>query len=121
MRPRQPRSPKSLYRAFVHSREHQVTDNKHRNGESQRSVGSSNSRKRWPLAKRLTPAQLQALRDFHEVRKGPTQPFDFYEAYETTPSVFPRVGLKPRGRNGESALGGEPVLVSLRSHHRLPH
>lgn len=77
--------PASLSRAFVHQREYPVPDNEYRNGESQRSVQATNSRKRWRLAKRLTPAQLSALRDFYDARKGPTEPFYFYDPYETSP------------------------------------
>jgi hypothetical protein len=61
-----------LSRAFVHEREYPVLDNEYRNSESQRSVQATNSRKRWRLAKRLTPAQLGALRDFYDARKGAT-------------------------------------------------
>ena len=77
--------PLSLCRAFVHTREYPVIDNEYRNGESQRSAQAANSRKRWRLAKRLTPAQLEALRDFYDARKGPTEPFYFYDPYETNP------------------------------------
>jgi phage-related protein len=77
--------PASLSRAFVHEREYPVLDNEYRNGESQRSVQAANSRKRWRLAKRLTPAQLTALRDFHDARKGQAEPFYFYDPYETNP------------------------------------
>lgn len=45
------------------------------NGESQRFVQAVSSRKRWRLAKRLTPAQLAALRAFYEARNGPAEPF----------------------------------------------
>jgi phage-related protein len=77
--------PASVSRAFVHEREYPVIDNEYRNGESQRSAQASNSRKRWRLAKRLTAAQLAALRDFYDARKGPTEPFYFYDPYETSP------------------------------------
>lgn len=77
--------PASLSRAFVHEREYPALDNEYRNGESQRSVQATNSRKRWRLAKRLTRAQLSALRDFYDARKGPTEPFYFYDPYETSP------------------------------------
>ena len=77
--------PHSLSRAFVHEREYPVLDSEYRNGESQRSVQATNSRKRWRLAKRLTPAQLSALRGFYDARRGPTEPFYFYDPYETSP------------------------------------
>lgn len=77
--------PQCLSRAFVHSREYPMVENEYRNGESQRTALAGNSRKRWCLAKRLTPTQLQALRDFYEARKGPQEAFYFYDPYETNP------------------------------------
>lgn len=77
--------PWSLSRAFLRSQQYPVIENEYRNGESQRSVLASNSRKRWRLAKRLAPAELQTLRDFYEARKGPTEPFYFYDPYESSP------------------------------------
>jgi phage-related protein len=77
--------PASLSRAFVHEREYPALDNEYRNGESQRSVQATNSRKRWRLAKRLTAAQLAVLRDFYDARNGPVEPFYFYDPYETSP------------------------------------
>ena len=77
--------PQSLSRAFARSQEFPVIENEYRNGESQRSVPVNNSRKRWRLAKRLHPTPLQALRDFFEARSGPTEPFYFYDPYETNP------------------------------------
>lgn len=77
--------PASLSRAFVHEREYPVLDNNYRQGESQRSVQASNSRKRWRLAKRLAPIALAAIREFYDTRRGPTEPFYFYDPYETSP------------------------------------
>ena len=91
--------PWSLSRAFVHEREYPVLDNEYRNGESQRSVQASNSRKRWRLAKRLTPAQLQMLRDFYDARGGGLQPFFFYDGLESTPRWnYDPTGTDPNGR-----------------------
>lgn len=77
--------PASLSRSFAHERAYPVVESEYRNGESQRSVQATTSRKRWRLAKRLAPAQLGALRDFYDARKGPTEPFYFYDPYETNP------------------------------------
>lgn len=77
--------PASLSRSFAHERSYPVVESEYRNGESQRSVQSTNSRKSWRLAKRLTPAQLETLREFCDARKGPTEPFYFYDPYETSP------------------------------------
>ncbi|HOK47442.1 MAG TPA: DUF2460 domain-containing protein [Bryobacteraceae bacterium] len=91
--------PQSLCRAFVHTREYPVIDNEYRNGESQRSAQASTSRKRWRLAKRLTPAQLQALRAFYEARNGPAEPFYFYDPYETSPKFsYDPAGQATQGR-----------------------
>jgi hypothetical protein len=92
--------PQSLSRAFVHTREYPVIDNEYRNGESQRSITASTSRKRWRLAKRLTPPQLQALRDFYEARNGPAEPFYFYDPYETNPKFsYDPTGQAIQGRH----------------------
>lgn len=91
--------PLSLCRAFAHSREYPVIENEYRNGESQRFVQASNSRKRWQLAKRLAPAALQALRDFYDARSGPTEPFYFYDPYDTNPKfTHDPTGVATTGR-----------------------
>jgi hypothetical protein len=77
--------PASLSRSFAHERAYPVVESEYRNGESQRSVQATNSGKRWRLAKRLTPFQLATLRDFYDARKGPTEPFYFYDPCETNP------------------------------------
>ena len=77
--------PQSLCRTFVHERMYPLIENEYKNGESQRSVQATNSRRRWRLAKRLTPAALQGLRDFFDARNGPTEPFYFYDPYDTNP------------------------------------
>jgi hypothetical protein len=77
--------PQSLCRTFVHERAYPLIENEYKNGESQRSVLATNSRRRWRLAKRLTPAALQTLRTFFDARNGPTEPFYFYDPYDTNP------------------------------------
>ncbi len=77
--------PQSLCRAFVHERAYPLIENEYKNGESQRSVLATKSRKRWRLTKRLTAGALQALRDFYEARGGTLEPFYFYDPYETNP------------------------------------
>jgi phage-related protein len=115
--------PASLSRAFVHEREYPVLDNEYRNGESQRSAQASHSRKRWRLAKRLTPAQLAALRDFYDARKGATEPFYFYDPYETSPkfstdpsgqAVAGRYTVRFNGEWNQSvSLGRSDVNIEL--------
>jgi phage-related protein len=77
--------PNSLCRAFARSQTYPVVENEYRNGESQRAALASTSRKKWRLVKRLTPALLAELRDFYDARKGPTEPFYFYDPYDTSP------------------------------------
>ncbi len=77
--------PHSLCRSFVHEREYPALENEYRNGESQRTVQAANSRKRWRLAKRLTPAQLAALHIFYDACNGPSEAFFFYDPHETSP------------------------------------
>jgi hypothetical protein len=77
--------PWSLSIAFVRSQEYPVLENEYAGGESQRSVLASNSRKRWRLSKRLAPAELVTLRNFYEARKGPQEPFYFYDPWDTSP------------------------------------
>jgi hypothetical protein len=113
----------SLSRAFVHEREYPALDNEYRNGESQRSVQAANSRKRWRLAKRLAPALLTVLREFYEARKGPTEPFYFYDPYETSPkfshdpagqAVAGRYTVRFAGEWSQSAsLGRADVSIEL--------
>ncbi|WP_321471494.1 hypothetical protein [uncultured Paludibaculum sp.] len=106
--------PNSLCRAFVHERGYPVLDNEYRNGESQRSAQASNSRKRWRLAKRLTPAQLAALRDFYDARKGPIEPFYFYDPYETNPKFsHDPTGQDVAGRYSVRFAGEWSQTVSL--------
>jgi len=99
--------PWSLSRAVVRSQEYPVLDNEYRNGESQRSVQVSNSRKRWRLAKRLAPAQLQVLRDFYEARRGPAEPFYFYDPWDTNPRFsYDPTGQATQGRYTVRFEGG---------------
>ena len=92
--------PQSLCRAFFHTREYPVIDNEYRNGESQRSVQATTSRKKWALTKRLTPTQLAALRTFYDARNGPAEPFYFYDPYETNPKFsYDPTGQAVQGRH----------------------
>jgi hypothetical protein len=100
-----------------------VLDNEYRNGESQRSVQAPNSRKRWRLVKRLAPSQLVTLRHFYAARKGPTEPFYFYDPYETSPrfshdptgqAVAGRYTVRFQGEWSQSVgLGRADVQIEL--------
>ncbi|HWQ56694.1 MAG TPA: hypothetical protein VN442_23610 [Bryobacteraceae bacterium] len=91
--------PQTLSRAFGHAREYPVIENEYRNGESQRSVAATTSRKRWTLAKRLPPTLLVQLRAFYQARNGPVEPFYFYDPYETNPKFsWDPTGVAATGR-----------------------
>ena len=115
--------PQSLCRTFVHERVYPLIENEYKNGESQRSVLATNSRRRWRLAKRLPPSALQTLRDFFDARNGSTEPFYFYDPYDTNPKFsYDPTGVVTVGRytvrfNGDwqqsSGLGRSDVQIEL--------
>jgi hypothetical protein len=91
--------PLTLCRSFVHSRKYPVQVNEYRNGESQRGRLADTSRKSWHTGKRLTASELQALRDFYDARKGPQEPFYFYDPWETVPKfTYDPTGQTVAGR-----------------------
>ena len=91
--------PLSLCKSFVHERAYPLIENEYKNGESQRSVLATNSRRRWRLTKRLPPAALQTLRNFYEARNGTTEAFYFYDPYETSPKFsYDPTGVMTIGR-----------------------
>lgn len=91
--------PQSLSRAFGHAREYIVIENEYRNGESQRGRLVNTSRKRWRTVRRLTPTLLQSFRDFYDARKGPEEPFYFYDPWETVPKfTYDPTGTATQGR-----------------------
>src|SRR5438270_10207559 len=91
--------PLSLCKSFVHERAYPLIENEYKNGESQRSVLATNSRRRWRIAKRLTPAALAALRNFFDARNGSSAPFYFYDPYDTSPKFsYYATGLATVGR-----------------------
>lgn len=106
--------PQSLCRSFVHERAYPLIENEYKNGESQRSVLATTSRKRWRLAKRLTPSALQTLRAFYDARGGTVEPFYFYDPYETNPKFsYDPTGQATTGRytvrfNGDWQQSSEP-------------
>ena len=115
--------PFSLCKSFVHERVYPLIENEYKNGESQRSVLATNSRRRWRQAKRLTPALLVALRNFFDARNGSTEPFYFYDPYDTNPKFsYDATGVATVGRyivrfNGDwqqsSGPGRSDVQIEL--------
>lgn len=91
--------PGSLCGAFLRERQAPVLENGYPDGSSQRKTLAASSRKRRRLSKRLTPAQLAALRGFYEARKGAHEPFYFYDPYESNPKFSSDpTGQSPDGR-----------------------
>ena len=115
--------PYSLCKSFVHERAYPLIENEYKNGESQRSVLATNSRRRWRQAKRLTPALLVALRNFFDARNGSAEPFYFYDPYDTSPKFsYDATGVATVGRyivrfNGDwqqsSGPGRSDVQIEL--------
>lgn len=78
--------PFSVSQSFVRRRAYQgLINTEYCDASADRSALVTNSRKSWTLAKNLTPAAMQTLRDFWIDRKGGTLPFYFYDGMETVP------------------------------------
>jgi hypothetical protein len=91
--------PWSLCKAFAHSREFPMIENTYRNGESQRSRLADTSRRKWQTARRLIPSVLQGFREFYDARKGPHEPFYFYDPWDTDPKFsYDPTGVETTGR-----------------------
>ncbi len=89
--------PWSLCKAFARAQEFAVVDNEYRNGESQRSYLASTSRKTWKTQRRLTPSLLETFRDFYDDRKGPLEPFYFYDPWDSD-FAYDETGVETIGR-----------------------
>lgn len=106
--------PLSLARAFARSRKYPVLVNEFADGSAQRGLLTNNSRKRWRLAKRLTPAKIAELRAFYEARKGAHQAFYFYDPYETNPRFsYDGTGATVQGRYTVRFEGGWSQAMGL--------
>jgi hypothetical protein len=64
--------------------------------------------------KRLTPAELGALRDFYYNRNGPQEPYWFYDLSETVPTFgYDPTGAAVEGRYAVRFEGGWQESVEL--------
>lgn len=89
--------PYSLAIAFQQERVYLAEENVYAGGELQNRVRVVTSRKRWPQVKRLTTADLVALRAF-QVTVGQGE-FYFYDVYETSPAFsYDATGASAIGR-----------------------
>ena len=91
--------PQSLCSAFSRSQEFPLRSNQYSDGSFQGTVQAAVSRKRWTKTKRLAPAALATLRNFYDARNGKTEPFYFYDPYETSPKfTYDPTGVVTTGR-----------------------
>ena len=89
--------PYSLSIAFVRSQTYELLNNDYANGESQRSVFATTSRKRWSRQLRLTATEMADLRTFYLARGGRTEPFFYFDPWETSP-LFTSIPSGTQGR-----------------------
>jgi hypothetical protein len=104
--------PLSLCKAFSHSREYGVLDNEYKNGESHRGKVTATSRKSWRTSRRLTPTLLATFRDHYEARKGPHQPFYFYDPYDSV-FTYDATGVQALGRYTVRYVGTWDQMVGM--------
>lgn len=91
--------PESLSTAFERVSQWAVRENEYSNGESQRAVRTTTSRKAWALSKRLTAAELTELRDFFYARRG-VEAFFYYDGTSTSPKwTYDPTGVETVGRH----------------------
>jgi len=106
--------PNSLSTRFRHSREYILKANDYKNGESQRGVLVTSSRRRWSIDKRMTPAALATLRNFYDARNGPHEAFYFYDVWETVPKFsHDPTGVATAGRFTVRFVGQWPQEANI--------
>lgn len=109
--------PYSLAVAFQQSRAYTNDENRYLAGEVQRSALVATSRKQWQLTKRLTAAELGALRTFYLAQKGGTIEFYFYDVYETSPKFsYDVTGAASAGRYAVRFQGNLDLTLNLGRH-----
>lgn len=89
--------PQFLCRAFAHSREYSVPQSSYSDGSRQVHLLTTSSLKSWPLTAVCTPTILSALSAFYLARKGPLEPFYFYDL-TVAGAVHDPTGVATTGR-----------------------
>jgi hypothetical protein len=89
--------PRVLCAGFERSQQWSLLANGYANGEHEAASGLTNSRRTWSLQPRLTPTQVSAVRAFYEDRRGPLEPFYFYDAFESG-FIHDPTGVETAGR-----------------------
>lgn len=77
--------PKLLCSSYTQVRRYDVLETSYSNGESQRLVLTTSSRKSWQITRALTPALTDELVAFYLARRGETEAFWMYDGWESTP------------------------------------
>lgn len=84
--------------------------NEYANGERQSRSVTGNYRATWELAKKLTYAELDTLRDFYEACDGEHLAFYFYDAFEGDHDPS---GVSPTGRKTVRFAGPWSQTIQL--------
>jgi hypothetical protein len=90
--------PDSLCSAFSRSHQYGLSANDYPDGSNQRRIRTATSRKRWTLGKRLTAAEFSMLIAFYRARRGPTEPFYFYDLVDDPTAVYDPTGVSTTSR-----------------------
>ena len=105
--------PQGLCTSFVESNLYPMLSNDYHDGTSERSlivdgVNPSRSCRTWKLGRRLTTAQLTALRTFWETAVfGGLNPFYFYSPFDVLPGAQVGSNWDPTGAN----IQGRAIVV----------
>lgn len=90
--------PAFLCRSFLHSREYVVEQTDYADGGRQTRLVTTSSRKSWQLEPACSAAVLASISDFYLARKGPLQPFYFYDLTQGGGVVYDDTGVATNGR-----------------------
>ena len=77
--------PVFLSRSFRRRNAWLVVASEYPDGSTQRAALVTNGRNEWVRDGRISQAELTALLAFYDARKGGTEPFYFYDPWETSP------------------------------------
>lgn len=89
--------PNSLASAFTQEQTYANLINEYADGQSQRDIQVTNSRRHWKLTKRLKPTQMATLRSFYLTHLHAA--FYFYDHQESDPiGNFDETGVDTNGR-----------------------
>lgn len=91
--------PFALAKLFRRQQVYAVLRNEYLDGEPQIGALTDTSRKAWELTVRVPRAEIAAFRAFYTARRGPLEPFYFYDLSETSPPfTYDETGSSVSGR-----------------------